>query len=261
MGWKNIGDISAKSGTLLVRDAELDDGGFRVDAIETICETTVGGDDSTFLIRQGEVFLKARDFASALDTVGAKLDGDMISRPDHHGGIETFAVDSDEGLLELCHAAHAYGGIDDAGTSLARIGFPTPYDQDPKFDGEITFYPEGTSLWAIMRLEMDGFDYFPEDEPADTTAVPYETGYGPYAGMPRSIETRADLCKIYAFRHLERDEAGNPVVYSYDYGECGTSEPVQLDWIGPDETDLVALWESLNDNEAPELETSSGPEF
>lgn len=254
MAWINIGDMSPKSGALVVRDAELDDGDFRVEAVETTSETSVGGDESVILLRQGEIFLQARDFASALEAVGATLKDGVISRPDHHGDLAHFGIDSDEGLRELTHAAHAYSGIAEADiTSLVRIGFPTPYDQDPRFDGEMTFYPEGTSLWSIMRLELDGFDYVAPDEGEPTKADPYDTNWGPYAGMPRSIETRADLTAIVAFRMLDRDDAGNPIVYSDGFYDT----PVE--WIGPKEPDLIALWETLEDKEAPVLESTEEP--
>jgi len=254
MAWKNIGDMSPKAGALVVRDAALDDGDFRAEAVETISESNVGGDESVILLRQGEIFLQARDFASALETVGATIKDGVISRPDHHGDLTHFAVDSDEGLRELTHAAHAYSGLADPEiTSLVRIGFPTPYDQDPKFDGEMTFYPEDTNLWAIMRLELDGFDYVAPDEDTPGKAEPYETNWGPYRGMPRSIENRADLMRIEAFSGLDRDDAGNPIVYSDGFYDS------PIEWIGPKEPDLVALWESLEDREAPVLESTDEP--
>jgi len=256
MAWTNIGDMSPKDGALVVRDAALDDGDFRVEAVETISETNVGGDESVTLLRQGEIFLQERDFASALETVGATIKDGVISRPNHQGELDSFPVDSDEGLRELTHAAHAHSGIAEPEvTSLVRIGFPTPYDQDPKFDGEMTFYPEGTSLWAVMRLELEGFDYVAPDESGQEKAVPYETNWGPFAGMPRSLETRADLCQISAFRQLERDDAGNPIVYSDGFYDT------PIEWIGPKEPDLIALWESLDDRDAPELSNAEEPGF
>ena len=71
--------------------------------------------------------------------------------------------------------------------------------------------------------------------------------------MPRSIETRADLTAIVAFRMLDRDDAGNPIVYSDGFYDT----PVE--WIGPKEPDLIALWETLEDKEAPVLESTEEP--
>ncbi|MCE6958761.1 hypothetical protein LAZ40_06830 [Cereibacter sphaeroides] len=292
MTWQNLGDISPRSGTFLVRNPELDpEGDFRAEGVQTVPERQVGGSDDVFLLRQGTIFLARRNFASALEAVGATLEGDRIRRPGQDGEDQVFPLQSVEGLRELCHAAFAYGGIEDPEiASLVRIGFPDPAEPSPKFDGEITVYPEKTSLWAVMRLELDGFDHAPEAEPK--AALPYDTEDGPYAGLPREIRTRADLMRIGAFRDLGSDSCGNPIVWKnhYEHRDCdGYSEheddppaptwtsdwscqcddacpecsvsisPGESVWLGPKERDLIALWESLEDAPGRTVEPDETP--
>jgi hypothetical protein len=169
--WQNMGDISPRAGTSLMRNPEIDvNGDFTSEIVETISESTVGGDESRILIRQGEIFLAAKNFASALETVDAKIEGTLITRPNHNGGTDTFEVTSDEGMTELFMAAKAFGSMDPDIESLVKIGVETSYDQEQKFDGEVTVYPSNRSLWAIMRGELDGFDYRPEKVTAGTAA-------------------------------------------------------------------------------------------
>lgn len=173
MDWTNVGDINPRSGALLFQDPEIDaSGDFRAEAIESICETDVGGDECRFLLRRGTVFLAAKNFASALDTVGAKIEAGVISRPGHHADTEVFDIASPDGLRELFQAAHAYGGIGDVDIeSFVQIGKDSPYDQPHKLGTDPLVYPEGTSLWAIMadRLELGEFGPAQGKEPA----VPY----------------------------------------------------------------------------------------
>ncbi|MCW3784294.1 hypothetical protein [Defluviimonas salinarum] len=290
MGWINLGDIDPKCGTVLMRAESAEfDGDFRADAAESVPETCVGGDDAVFLLRSGTVFLSGKNIPSALATVGARLEGDTIVRPGHHGDEERFPMTSAEGLREIFRAAHAFGGIDGIDiSSLVRIGLPGRMDREPRFDGEITFYPEKTSLWAIMRRELDGFDLAPEKAPVEAT--PIDTDDGPYEGLPREIRTRADLAEMPAFGWHGTDVEGNPIVFRNRYEhrgcdvaagrgddapswtqdcsapcpdrchECGQSvEPRASEWIGPEEPALKALWTELEavsrkpDHDAPDM--------
>lgn len=176
--WQNMGDISPRAGTSLMRNPEIDvNGDFTSEIVETVPESNIGGDESRFLIRQGTLFLAAKNFASALDTVGAAIDGMSITRPDHHGGSERFDLTSDEGLKELFMAAKAYGGIEPDIETFVKIGVETAYDQEQKFEGDVTVYPSNRSLWSIMRRELDGFDYRPEKVTTET-AVDSASPYG-----------------------------------------------------------------------------------
>ena len=157
MRWTNVGDINPTSGALLFQDAEIEaSGDFSAEAIESICETAVGGDEGRFLLRRGTVYLAARNFASALETVGAKLEDGQIIRPDHHGGETRFDMTSPEGLRELFQAAHAYGGIDVVDIEVfVQIGRDEPYDAPHKFGTDPVIFRKGTSLWAIMERELE----------------------------------------------------------------------------------------------------------
>jgi hypothetical protein len=161
MDWIDAGDVNPKSGALLFRDAKIDaSGNFQAEAIESICETNVGGDECRFLLRRGTVFLSAENLVSALDTVGASIFATTITRPGHHGDDESFDVASREGLREIFHAAHAYGGIDDVDIqALVQLGPDMASDLDRKFDGEITLYGAEASLWAIMAEELELGDF------------------------------------------------------------------------------------------------------
>jgi len=286
MAWINIGDINPKAGTTFVSDMQLEDGeDFRAQGIEVTPESHVGGSDSVFLIRSGELFVAGKNIPAALEVVGARLEGRNIVRPDHHGGEERIRMDSPEGLLELAQAANGYTCFDDHDAPLVRIGMPSRYDPEPRFDGEMTLFTEDTSIWAILREMCDGFDLAPEDNPRKAVAL--DAYAGPFSYMPRKLETRADLANVGGFRDLERDEQGNPKVYLNRYrheqcpeakvdedsgwqdwpewestATCGQAEecpecgeevmPYETIWIGPSEVELQDLWEELPEKEAVE---------
>lgn len=156
MTWKNVGDVSPLNGALLYQDPEISNGDFTAEAIETISERNVGGDESRMLIRYGTVFLSAENFASALATVGASLEGDVIVRADHHGGEERFPISSEEGLREMLLATHAFGGIDNVDIeTFVQIGEDSPYDLPKKFGEDPTVYPGDANLWAVVAREAE----------------------------------------------------------------------------------------------------------
>ena len=77
-----------------------------------------------FLLRKGDVFLARRDFASALDGIGHRLDGERIvsNQRDVAGLPESiFGMASPDGLRTLAEAAHAYGSMDDVLDALERV--------------------------------------------------------------------------------------------------------------------------------------------
>lgn len=159
MDWKNYGDMDPRQGAFLVRNPSLDrNGDFTAECIETVCENNVGGDESRFMIRQGNIFLSAKNFASALDVIGSKLEDGVIVTPGHYGEDLFEKVNSEQGLAFLAGAAHAYAGIDDVEISaLVQIGKDEVYDMDRKFEGDLNIYSKNSSLWAIMERELDGF--------------------------------------------------------------------------------------------------------
>lgn len=171
MDWINTGDINPQQGTTFYRDPAFDaQGDFSAEVIEVINETAVGGDEKRLLLRQGMFFLSRENFASALATVGARLDGNEITRGDIEDG-DRFEIRSEEGLRELFVAGHAYGGLQGPDLeSLVQIGKDEPYDQDRKFPGERSFFRAGTSIWQILSAEMDAFP-LPEGMPR---ARPYK---------------------------------------------------------------------------------------
>lgn len=173
MDWKNVGDANPRNGGKFFREAAIDrNGDFSAECIETINETVVGGDEKRVLIRQGVVFLSRDNFQDALETVGARLEGDEIVRPGHNADEERFLILSDEGLTELLQAAHAYAGIDDLHLeTLVQIGEDDIYDQDRKFPGDITVYPHESSIWSIIEREANGFDYPHGKPPAEPLPV------------------------------------------------------------------------------------------
>lgn len=159
MTWKNVGDVSPLNGILLYQDPEISNGDFTAEAIETLSERNVGGDECRFLVRRGTVHLSAANFPSALDTVGARLEGDTIIRANHHGGEESFPISSEEGLRELLMAAHAFGGIDNVDIeSFVQIGEDSPYDSPKKFGEDPTIYSGDANLWAIVAREAEVAD-------------------------------------------------------------------------------------------------------
>lgn len=162
MPWQNVGDINA-SGALLFIDAEVNAAGdFSAEAVQSICETAIGGDEKRFILQRGEVYLAAKNFASALDVVGARLEDGQIVRPDHQGNDERFDIASPEGLRELFHAAHAYKGIEGPEyDSFVQIGPDTEYDQPKRLNDNPVIYAEGTCLWAIIadRMEIPDLEF------------------------------------------------------------------------------------------------------
>ena len=146
--WKNIGDMSPE-GAVVVRDMTINaaSGDFSAEAVVVTSETHVGGDECRFLIRQGDVFLSAENMKDALAVVGETPES---------------VRDMPEGdrLVRVADAALAFGGIDHVSAEiLVQIGPDEPYDQPRKFPGEIMIYDTGSSLWQIMRENLDGFDF------------------------------------------------------------------------------------------------------
>jgi len=177
MTWRNVGDVSPLNGALLYQDPEISNGDFTAEAIETVSERNVGGDECRFLVRVGTVHLSAANFPSALATVGAKLEGDTIIRTDHHGGEERFPITSEEGLRELLIAAHAFGGIDNVDIeTFVQIGEDSVYDQPKRFAGDPTIYPGDANLWSVVAREAEVPDIpqaqdAPETNPVDIDEV------------------------------------------------------------------------------------------
>lgn len=161
--WKNIGDIDLRSGALLIRGGAVDrNGDFSVDIVDVTPKSNVGGDDQRFLIRSGTGFLGAKNFASALEMIGASIDPESlaITVPDHNGDDEVRQEGTEEWVRTMADATYAYGGIDDVDIStLVQIGKDGPHFQERKFDGDLHVYYEGSSLSAIMRKELDAFDF------------------------------------------------------------------------------------------------------
>ncbi|MEP3667058.1 MAG: hypothetical protein ABJN42_10040 [Roseibium sp.] len=267
--WENIGDVNPKQGTTLINPASAEisrNGDFQVEAITVTPESQIGGSDSAFTLRRGDIFLSSDNFISALEAIGADLQGERIVMENSDSAP---LLESPEGLMIMASAAQAYVGIEDPDIdSLVQIGLPDRMDQDPKFDGEVTFYPEGSSIWSIMEEHLGAFEH-PELEKA-APATAYNTFDGPMEGMPRQINDRSDLMQIAGFRSLDTDEAGNPKVFrnlyveedvdgmtndswsnemtTADADDCFDGKeisPVSSEWIGPAEPELIALWEGL----------------
>ena len=267
MAWKNFGDISPRSGTLLGRPEtfSLDARGFSGEAVVTIPETAVGGDDQVFLLRQGDVFVSRANLASALDVIGASLQGEDIVQPDHHGNPERHAITSEEGMAILFMAAHAYGGIDNVEISeLVRIGPPDPQSSAPRFDGAVTAYAAGSSLWAIMRATFDGFDHDP-DGTGLTASVLSEV----FEDLPREVRSKSDAAGMPALARYTQDDAGNPMLWTAVFRdeEGSWSEPctgpelegaAQVTWAGPEDEPFREWWQALRSEETTEPETAPG---
>lgn len=290
--WENCGDKSPRQGTVLFNfgAAEFDTRGFTVPAIAVTPETDIGGSDKVFELRQGESFLGADNYASALELFGATLadgpNGPRIIMPGHDGDDLDFAMDSEPGMRILAGAAHAYSGIEDVHVKqLVSIGLPDITDQPRKFPDTPVYYRSGSSLWAIMSLELSGFsDVYPDEvNPYRAEAIPEDL----LTGMPADLGTRADLAKAAAFSDLERDDAGNPLVWRNHYIHedceqpeddhsapswddewscqcddecycCGLSiSPTRSTWIGPDDPDLREAWEDLPEADEPASPTMS----
>lgn len=277
--WKSYGDINPEYGTWLMRNARLEGDEFHADVIQIIPETDVGGSDRVFDISAGLLFLARKDWPAALRTVGAKIEGDHLIRDDGKTRID---VKNEDFLIELFFAARAHFGAEVEYSTIVGRGVPMPYDQEGKFEGEVVLFPDGTSLWSIVKSVTDGFDYVVDGQAVEA-AKAHDMEEGPYAGMPRNIRKMADLGKIKSFAEHGVDEQGNPkvwkhaftipddnqdpeIVYSAHEIETYLFEgeeltPSNTTWVGPEQEDLCELWESLyQDNRAPKMETSV-PEF
>lgn len=281
--WTNVGDVNPRQGTTLFKlaDAELNDGEFRVPAIQVIAEADSGGSEKVFKLQQGELFMSKDKFAPALAGVGATLHSRKgklwVATVGPAGEAAETPLNSREGLRILADAAIAYQGLDDIDCSaLISIGLPDRMDQPRQFEGETTYYREGSSLWAIMRKELSWFmDYSSKQGASQADVIPGEL----LEGMPREVRSRADLLEIAAFRDLGVDSSGNPIVWRNHYahddcespeapGEaptwqdewscqvddecycCGNSiSPDESTWIGPEDPDLRSMWEDLPDQD------------
>jgi hypothetical protein len=178
MSWKNIGDISPKNGALLYRDPEITPSGdFTAEAIETISETVMGGDECRILMRRGTVFLSAANLSSAFESAGARLDGTDLVRPGPDGDVLRMPLSSQEGMGELFRAAHGFGGIDVLDIeAFVQIGEDSPYDLPRKLDLELTIYPGDANLWSVLAREMEVCDLTeaegaPQAEPVDIDEI------------------------------------------------------------------------------------------
>ena len=263
MEWLNIGDMYPECGTTVVKNARfMENGDFRVDAIHIQPEHHVGGNDRVFMISDGKLVLSQQDFKNALAGSRSRIEGKNIILLEPSGETRSVALDSERGILELCDTANSYCALVNrespeqtsyfAGKrKLVQIGLPRHDDPEPEFRvfRDIFFYPDHTSLWAVLRNLSTKFNDTPEENPQVT--VPFDTSKtGPFHGLTRDIRTRRDLCAIQGFIDLEINEQGGPVVHAED----GT-------WIGPNEPELVALWQNFPDDH-PEHDPDyySGPE-
>lgn len=274
--WINIGDMDPKYGTSLIRNPRVDDDGFHADIVTIIPETDVGGSDRVFDITSGDLFLPKQMWASALKTIDTLETQDGFIQKSADGGL--IPKGSDVWLLELAYAAKAFCGPENTNSILVGIGIPTFYDQESKFDGDVTLFPAGTSLWDIMRATVDGFDYVPPDHvPQNVTAL--DMIEGPYAGTPLNIRTMEDVLKIKAFQDLGVDNTGMPKVWEHAYNlpdhdspfversahedgvieEAGqTYQPALTKWIGPEEEDLIQAWERHYEDRRSQLSLDFG---
>ncbi|WP_333827264.1 hypothetical protein [Pararhodobacter sp.] len=288
MSWISLSDVNPKHGALLMREgsAEISSGGdYTAEIVEVNPETDAGGRDRVFRLRQGSVFVSAANLPAALETIGARLqDGKFITQ-DSDGQdmcLDPGTPAADRLMLMAAHASH--GMDDEEMTVLVSIGLPGHMDAGPVFGSPDIYYPERTSLWAIMRGNFRGFDHAPEKEPA--VAVPFD-----FHGIPDEIRTRADLMAMEDFYGLEVDTSGNPCVWKNHYvheectaidvaageappswtdtwscqcddecPECGQSvSPHESLWLGPQDPHLRELWEGLPEKEMPEVIASPEP--
>jgi len=178
MIWKNIGDVNPKNGALLYRDPEISPcGDFTAEAIETINETVMGGDECRILMRRGTVFLSAGNLSAAVEAAGVRLDGTDLVRPGPDGDERRMPLSSQEGMGELFRAAHGFGGIDHVDIrAFVQIGEDSPYDLPRKLDFEPTIYPGDANLWSVLAREMEVCDLTeaegaPQAEPVDIDDV------------------------------------------------------------------------------------------
>ena len=271
--WKNIGDINPKHGACMVRDLRIENDAFLCDVILVIPETDVGGSDRIFDISAGSMYLARDKWGDALKACGSRIDKDGNILTGVTGHEERIAPGSESYLAALCYATSAYCGPEYESSTLVGIGIPTPFDGPPKFNGEVILYPQGTSLWSIMKSVTDGFDYEVDGVPVEE-ATALDLWDGPYTGTPRSIGKMSDLTKIKAFRDLGVDEQGNPKVWRHEYVlpdwtvrevefsahedhslfyEGKEYHPADTVWVGPEEEDLCELWESLYEDNRPQL--------
>lgn len=163
MGWINLGDVSPRQGTLLMREGSAEiasNGDFSAEVVEVIPETHNGGRDRVFRLCQGDVFLSAEWMLAALESVGARLEGDALVVPGPEGQDVTVAAGTPGAEAIMVMAGYGFAGIDGEDVScVVSIGLPGHMDPDPVFGSPERYYPERTSLWAVMRDVFDGFDH------------------------------------------------------------------------------------------------------
>lgn len=262
--WRNLGDLDPKHGAFMVRDARIENGAFHADTVVVIPETDVGGSDRVFDIGSGSLFLARENWASALETSGSRLEGDVILRPGLNGQEDRLEPGTQEYLDELSYATRSYCGPEYEYSTLTGIGIPTHWDATSKFPGEVVLYPDGTSLWSIMKSVTDGFDYKVNGQEIES-GKPLDLDDGPYAGTPRDINSMADVAKIKGFKDLGLDAQGMPKVWKLEFiipddndapevllsaHELDTYNyegeeliPSKITWRGPKEDDLCEAWD------------------
>jgi hypothetical protein len=171
--WVNIGDMDPRQGTTLIKDVTLEENGdFRCSGITITPESNVGGTDKVFLIHAGDLFLSKKNMNSAFETVGARLEGDMILTPTFDMDVSQTPLGSKQGMLDLANAANAFGSVEPTDYDvLVQIGQLDEYDADPKFTGEVIIYAEGTEMWAILRDIVHHFNDLREDDPQEALQI------------------------------------------------------------------------------------------
>ena len=248
--WTRLEDSPPEKGTTLIRNPIFNErGDFEIDAITIVPENRIGGFDNVFLISSGELSILKENLKSALGSIGLGYHGgsEILRANTEAQKPDRIARDSPEGLYELSWAANWHQSVvHDSDRHVVQIGLPKKNDIKPVYQGEIAFYPENTSLYAVLRNIYNWFHDAPEDNPQKAT--PYDLNTGPYVGLSRDMKTRADLFDIAGFQGLERDNLGHPVVFD-DNGN----------WIGPSEDGLIALWHNLSNTEIAEF--ASSPDF
>ena len=175
--WTNIGDVSPMQGAFLIRNAEIDPAGdFLCEAVETISETDIGGDEKRIGVTQGMLFCSKACLEKALETMGGSIHDGYVLLDD---GTK-HALGSEAGMITLAHAARGFNGVEPDIRLALQFGKDEPYDQPLKFTEEWTdeliVLPSNAKPWNALRRYLDGFDYVPparvvEEEPAEAPSL------------------------------------------------------------------------------------------
>ena len=144
----SLGNTTPETGMTIARDPRIESGKFKTDLIKVVPESDFDGRDNVFAICQEHCTISKQYTESAQNY--------LIDRHEHGGPISIAAIKASD--LDLTK-----------NSVLVQIGPEHEGKSGSHFKGKPIVYPEGTSLWAVLRNVYENFNDRPEESPQDAS--------------------------------------------------------------------------------------------